>query len=256
MEKNPGKHLGWKRNLVNTGIHYQPQLVSLPDFWTINSMFIDFSECKSLVYSLNDLPTTPESLAGPNGAASVWVNTWNTWKWKWRFRGKMNSMQSKDLQDDVLKRNLFYTIYIYIYVDIDTYISMCIYTILGNTVISKKTRNLCMLQSPLDPKLANKKLGSKVGSRVDGLPSVKQVVLVKSLMWCWSISTHTYVINPPKCQTFWGLVVVESKLGLGKGDYIYNIYIYIIKYVYIYRYLHFSFIDYPCAVLFNTSLCL
>ena len=30
-------HLGYI-NLVNNGIHYQPQLVSLPDFWTINHM--------------------------------------------------------------------------------------------------------------------------------------------------------------------------------------------------------------------------
>ena len=31
-------HLGCKK-LVNNAVNYQPQLVSLPDFWTINSMF-------------------------------------------------------------------------------------------------------------------------------------------------------------------------------------------------------------------------
>ena len=38
FQKSSDHHLGCKKKLVNNGMNYQPQLVSLPDFWTINSM--------------------------------------------------------------------------------------------------------------------------------------------------------------------------------------------------------------------------
>ena len=39
-KKSGDHHLGGKKKAVaNNGINYQPQLVSLPDFWTSNSMF-------------------------------------------------------------------------------------------------------------------------------------------------------------------------------------------------------------------------
>ena len=38
-KKSGWPHLGCKKKLKNSGINYQPQLVSLPDFWTINNSF-------------------------------------------------------------------------------------------------------------------------------------------------------------------------------------------------------------------------
>ena len=79
--KSCDHHLGWCWNLVNNGINYQTQLVSLPDFWTIKRMSCRFVwkqiMAKYLICAISSHPAPIQNLWTQGIGEQIWCEMWN-----------------------------------------------------------------------------------------------------------------------------------------------------------------------------------